>query len=287
MSTLSMLVIVTGSPDDNAAVAIAADLAKRHASRAVVVNAFESFPVGAMAVPAFSGGIYAREMWTAVRDHAETVERAIETLVEEEVHRFGLSQSPGDDASMIIAASAATTHATLMRELPLVDLAVVGQSCVAEAGSWIGALGEVLMEARTPVLLARGEASIAGRSAAVAWDGSFQAARAVRAALPLLKGASEVAIVQDREGLDVSPGGPANPDRLRSYLRRHGVTIETVLEAQGRRIGPAILEAASKFGAALLVAGAYRHARLQEAIVGGVTRTLLKLDAGPHLLISH
>jgi nucleotide-binding universal stress UspA family protein len=289
MSNLSILVIATGSPDDKAAVAVAADLAGRHASRAVVVNTFENFPAGAMAVPVFSGGIYAREMWTAARDQAQAVELEIEAMVERGVRSFGLSRSPDNDASMAMAMAtpAATSRATLMRELPLADLAIVGQSCVAEAGSWIGPLGEALMEARTPVFLARSGVSTAGRSAAVAWDGGFQAARAVRAALPLLKDASAVAIVQDREGLDVSPGAPADPDRLRNYLRRHGVAVETVLEAHGRKVGPAILEAADKFGAALLVAGAYRHARLQEAIVGGVTRTFLKLDSGPHLLISH
>jgi nucleotide-binding universal stress UspA family protein len=287
MSILSLLVTVTGASDDKAAMAVVADLAKRHGSRAVVVNTFEEFPVGAITAPAFSGGVYAREMWTAVRDHAVAVQREVAGLVEQEIRLFGLSPNPGDSASMVMAKPAGTARATLMRELPLADLAVVGQSCVAEAGTWIGPLGEALMEARTPVYLARDGISTAGRPAAVAWDGGFQAARAVRAALPLLKDASAVAIVQDREGLDVSPGAPADPGRLRDYLARHGVAIETVLEAKGRRIGPAILDAAGAFGAALLVAGAYRHARLQEAIVGGVTRTFLKFDEGPHLLISH
>ena len=286
MSILSVLAAVTGAPDDEFAVAIAADLARRHASPAVVVNTFEDFPAGAP-VPAFSGGVYARDMWTAFRERADAVEREIEALVAREAHRFALSRYAGGGPSLVIAAPAQTSRATLMRELTLADLAVVAQSCVAEAGSWVGPLGEALMEARTPVFLARSGNSTAGRSAVVAWDGGFQSARAVRAALPLLKEASEVAIVQDREELDVSPGAAANPDRLRDYLTTHGVAVETVLEAKGRKIGQAILDAAREFGAALLVAGAYRHARLQEAIVGGATRTFLRDDTGPHLLLSH
>lgn len=285
MSILSVLAAVTGAPDDEYAVAIAADLARRHASPAVVVNTFEDFPAG-VPVPAFAGGVYAHDIWTAFRERADSVEREIGALVAREAHRFGLSRYAGG-ASMVIAAPAQTSRAALMRELTLADLAVVAQSCVAEAGSWVGPLGEALMEARTPVFLARSGTSTAGRSAVVAWDGGFQSARAVRAALPLLKEASEVAIVQDREGLDVSPGAPANPDRLRDYLTTHGVAVETVLEAKGRKVGPAILDAAREFGAALLVAGAYRHARLQEAIVGGATRTFLRNDTGPHLLLSH
>lgn len=285
MSILSVLAAVTGAPDDEFAVAIAADLAKRHASSAVVVNTFEDFPAGAP-VPAFSGGAYAREVWTAFRERADSVEREIVALVDKEAENFGLSRS-GGVGSMVLAATAETSRAALMRELTVADLAVVAQSCVAEAGSWVGPLGEALMDARTPVFLARSRESTAGRSAVVAWDGGFQCARAVRSALPLLKDSSHVAIVQDTDGLDVSAGAPANPERLREYLTTHGVTVETVLAAKGRKVGPAILDAARGFGAALLVAGAYRHARIQEAIIGGATRTFLRDDTGPHLLISH
>lgn len=285
MSILSVLAAVSGASDDEYAVVIAADLSRRHASSAVVVNTFEDFPIGAP-VPTFGGGAYAREMWTTVRERGDFVEREIVALVAREADRFGLSRCAGG-GSMVMAAPAETSRDALMRELTLADLAVVAQFYVADAGSWLGPLGEALMEARTPVFLARSGVSTTGRSAVVAWDGGFQAARAVRAALPLLRDTSKVAIVQDPDGLDVSANAPANPDRLRNYLTTHGVTVEAVLEAKGRKVGPAILDAARDFGAALLVAGAYRHARLQEAIVGGATRTFLRDGAGPHLLLSH
>lgn len=143
------------------------------------------------------------------------------------------------------------------------------------------------MEAQSPVFVARGDATAAGRPAVVAWDGSLQAARAARAAIPLLRDASKVAILQDPDEIDVSPGGQADPARLQRYLAARGVATETVVEVRGRQVGRALLDAAADFGAALLVAGAYGHSRLGEAIFGGATRTMLEAKSGPHLLVSH
>ena len=39
--------------------------------------------------------------------------------------------------------------------------------------------------------------------------------------------------------------------------------------------------------AGLLVAGAYGHSRLREAVFGGATRTFLTSSVGPHLFLAH
>ena len=49
---------------------------------------------------------------------------------------------------------------------------------------------------------------------------------------------------------------------------------------------PALLHAAERAGAEILVAGAFGHPRLQEFIFGGTTRTLLNSDR-PSLFLSH
>lgn len=59
------------------------------------------------------------------------------------------------------------------------------------------------------------------------------------------------------------------------------------MQVRGAKVGPALLDAAQAFGAALLVAGAYRHSRLAEALFGGATRAFLEARDGPHLLIAH
>ena len=62
---------------------------------------------------------------------------------------------------------------------------------------------------------------------------------------------------------------------VQGWLSRHGVTAScSVIPLTGSV--PAQLEAlASKQGADLVVAGAYRHNRWRELILGGVTRALI------------
>jgi len=283
MHSLSILVAVAGAPDGEDAIAVAADLAYRHASTAVVVNLFAPVPMVA-AAPGFAGGVMSPQVWQALEEREDAIKIKVAALVGHESERFGLG---GDAGRMIVALPRETPWASLTYELPLVDLVVAAQSSVTGEGPWNGALSQALMEARAPVYIARDMVSAAGRPAAVAWDGGFEAARAVRAALPLLRDASEVAILQDPEGLDTSDGARADPRRLMEFLSLHGVATQTVLEAHGRKIGPALLAAAKTFNAALLVSGAFRHSRLEEAIFGGATRALLAEADGPHLLIAH
>jgi nucleotide-binding universal stress UspA family protein len=51
--------------------------------------------------------------------------------------------------------------------------------------------------------------------------------------------------------------------------------------------GTALVQAASRLKAGLIVAGAWGHTRLREAVFGGATRTLLDAVNGPSLLLAH
>jgi nucleotide-binding universal stress UspA family protein len=285
MSALSILVAATGAPDDEAAIAVAADLAKSHESVAVVVT-FAPLPIG-VAMPAFAGAGAAPMVWRGIEDRQEAIAARVEAVVGEQARRFGLARRRGAGGALVKAAARDSGWATLMGELPLADFTIVAQSSVAGEGPWTGPLGEALMEARSPVYVARDGESSAGRPAAIAWDGSPEAGRAIRAALPLLKQASEVAILQDPDGLDTDNDAGADPDRVNRYLLAHDVAAGAVIRVRGRRIGPTLVQAATAFGAGLLVSGAYRHSRLGEAIFGGATRSFLTNAEGPHLLISH
>jgi nucleotide-binding universal stress UspA family protein len=285
MSELSILALAAGRPDDAFALAIAADLAKRHASAVTVVNAFEAL-APAMA-PMYAGVAVRTAAWRTAMEEEGRVRQAIETEVRRQAERFGLALDVGVDGAIIIAPRGATAWETVMRELPLADIVVIGHSSASLVGSFGGPFGEALMEAKAPVFVARGETPSAGRPAAVAWDGSLQAARAVRAAIPLLKDASRVAILQNPDELDLSPGAQCDPARLEHYLKARGVAADATIEVRGRDIGQALLKAAADVGASLLVAGAYGHSRLGEALFGGATRTMLGAKTGPHLIVSH
>jgi len=285
MQQLSILAIVGGAPDDEDAIWVAADLAHRHRSMAIVANTFVAVAPRVMA-PAYAGPIIAPEVWQALADRENAVRRNIADLVEHQARAFDLPAQSADGGSLRLVEPAPAAWQTLRRELPLVDLVVVGQS-IAEDEPWTGELGEALMEARAPIYVARSARTAAAQPAAIAWDGSLEAGRAVRAALPLLKNASAIAILQDPVGIDAGDGGAADPERLRAYLSMHGMVVETVIAVREAKAGPALLKAAHAYGAALLVAGAYRHSRFVEALFGGATRSFLGAGEGPHLLIAH
>jgi nucleotide-binding universal stress UspA family protein len=116
----------------------------------------------------------------------------------------------------------------------------------------------------------------------IAWNGSPEAAAAVHAALPLLKRAARVVLLEVEEKLTAYPR-----DLVARYLSRHGVHVEILqrLPVEGR-IGVAIVEAALDEEAGLVVMGAYGHSRLREFLLGGVTRALIHNSPLP-LLLAH
>ncbi len=285
MTELSLLAVVSDAPDDEAAVAVAADIAVRHQSRAGVI-AVLSTPV-ALATPIFAGAVVSPQTWYALDAEQKAIEAKIEALIARYSPGHPASTKPELHADLFHIRTKDGGAAALMAELALVDLLFIAQSNVTGEGPWNGALGEALMDARTPVYVARDTRSAAGRPAAIAWDGSLEAGRAVRAAAPLLRDAAWVAVLQVPARLDTSPGAPADPKRVTAYLSRHGVDVKDVIRVDGPKIGRALLTAAKGCDAGLLVAGAYQHSRLQEALFGGATRDLLGDAQGPHLLIAH
>lgn len=113
----------------------------------------------------------------------------------------------------------------------------------------------------------------------VTWDGQAEANEAMRAALPLLKRAFGVTLLQIN-GLE----GPLAMDDAVSYLARHGVNCGAFTHSTSGHVADAILERAMAEGAGLVVMGAYSHGRLREAIFGGVTQRILQRSDLPLFL---
>lgn len=123
------------------------------------------------------------------------------------------------------------------------------------------------------------------RTALVAWKESREAARALSAALPLLRRADQVHVVMWSDS--PSPHSPAEAAPLLACLQRHGVVAE--VHPQGpatSQLGDHLLSLAADLGADLLVMGCYGHARIREWVTGGVTRTVLRSMTLP-VLMSH
>ena len=160
------------------------------------------------------------------------------------------------------------------------DLTVVGQ---ADSGTTRtmptpSNLAElVALSAAGPVMIVphAGVRSAPGKTVLLCWKDTREAARAVSAALPLLKSAEKVIAlaVGERE----STSGHAKPGaELALWLARHGVKVTVRRDAAiGGDVGALILSCAADQGVDLIVMGIYGRSRLRELVLGGVSRTLL------------
>lgn len=145
--------------------------------------------------------------------------------------------------------------------------------------------GDVAIHARPPVLVLPGTATgfDVSAPAMVAWNGSPEAANALKAALPLLRLASTVTVVAVEE----SDAESLPPIEACEYLSRHGVKAEFREVSPGQRgVAEALLAERERCGAGYIVMGAYGHSRFREIILGGVTRHMLRHCRVP-LLLSH
>ena len=148
--------------------------------------------------------------------------------------------------------------------------------------------------AGVPCLVVRESAAPAPPSlncVAIAWNGSPEALRAVRAALPILQLAQRVFVlstpVPARDG-DRAAGVLCEPEfSLASHLERHRVAAQAIaLDAAQRPIEEAILLGAAHVGADLLVMGAFGSSRTHAHDARGVTHYILE-HGGLPLLLQH
>lgn len=138
------------------------------------------------------------------------------------------------------------------------------------------------LESGRPVLVIpyAGRFPTVGNNVVIAWKERRESARAVFDALPLLKSAKNVHILQVNEDDDDAP-----ESAIAEALARHGIkpavrrSIVTDLS-----VGDEILSRLTDLGADLLVMGAYGHSRMRELVFGGVTRHIAHHMTVPTLL---
>lgn len=134
-------------------------------------------------------------------------------------------------------------------------------------------IAELLVETSTPVLALPPERRPMNfdKAAVIAWDGSRTAARALRAAVPLLRGFASVHVVTVRKNADTE----FPPTDALHYLARHDIHAEYRDVAVQGSIEETLAREVARSDAQLLVMGAFGHSRLREFLTGGVTRYFL------------
>jgi nucleotide-binding universal stress UspA family protein len=116
----------------------------------------------------------------------------------------------------------------------------------------------------------------------VAWNGSREAARAVRDAIPLIEavGTAEVMVIDPPNGQEIGAD-------IARALSSHGIKVDVHERlSNDAEIGDLLLKEARVSGADLLVMGAYGHSRLREWVLGGATEEVLEKAKIP-VLLSH
>jgi nucleotide-binding universal stress UspA family protein len=143
-----------------------------------------------------------------------------------------------------------------------------------------------LFESGRPLIVVPPEIKMfSARHILVAWDGSSKATRALFDALPILRVAETIEVIQvegEKDLTNIVPGSA-----LAAHLLSHNVKIVAkTIGARDGDVAEVLRRYASRFGVDLIVMGGYAHARIRELILGGVTQSLLRNCPVP-LFLSH
>ena len=171
------------------------------------------------------------------------------------------------------------------------DLLVLGQRDPAapSPGSMpSGFVESVLIGTGKPALILpfAGRFEATGRDVLIGWNETPQAARALTAALPWLRSARRVHVL---EVTDEPAQDCAGELDIAQYLQLHGI----VSALQRHRAPPApvpgdagelLLSFANEVGAGLLVMGCYGHNLAREFMLGGASRSVLQAMTLPVLM---
>lgn len=278
MPIRKILLTLAGSPADEAALGTALTVARLWNTHVVALHVrADPRDVAPLAGEGLSGAMI-EEMMEATEREGDSRTRAAREMFERSVSAEGIALSlprlQGEQPSASFATVTGHEEEVAAYQARLADLTIVPCPASKDGASSADVLHAVLFDSGRPVLLASAKKpeTIGGR-VCVAWNGTAEAASVVQAALPWLKRAATVRILQ-AEGYQRR--GPAAAE-LALYLGLHGIEPEIIsFEPVERSIGAGLLAAAHNFGADLLCMGAYSHSRLRQLILGGVTRYILE-----------
>jgi nucleotide-binding universal stress UspA family protein len=147
-------------------------------------------------------------------------------------------------------------------------------------------VSDLVMRMGRPVLIVPADVdALKLERVVVAWKDTREARRAALDALPLLKVAGHVTVVEiaPKDGLAAAR---RRLDDVAAWLKRHGVIAEPLAVAATGEDADQLAQFVQERQADLMVAGAYGHSRLREWVLGGVTHDLL-MSAACCSLVSH
>lgn len=212
--------------------------------------------------------------------HASALERAQGALAVFEVEAKAAEVKY---RSRALGASFAEAAAAVVANARLCDLAIVSQPDPDRQTPDNLLPQTMLLQIGGPLLVVPYifHGALTARRIGICWDGSRLAARALRDAMPLISASDVLTVLTVNEPASAE----ASTDRLLARLASLGFPAKAIaLQADHSRIQSMILSAAGDEGLDLLVMGGYGHSRLQEVVLGGVTRDMFRSMTVPTLM---
>lgn len=243
--------------------------ARLHAVYSIAVDPIYFYAYSDAAIPDnLVEDFHAREL-----DRAEEVRTAFEASVAQKKVKHTWTQEERPDLDL------------LFDKLFYADLAIIGQPS-SDVGYYTSKyfVNTTVIGSGVPVLVIPkgGWPHAIGDRILIGWSEKREATRALNDAMPLLRKAIsvDVATVSD-------DGDNGEADRCCQRLRDNDISADAHhLAAARHEEGGSLLALADKCHSNLIVMGAWGHTRIQEAVLGGVTRTVLNETNRP-VLLSH
>ena len=175
----------------------------------------------------------------------------------------------------------------IVREACSADILVTG---VAPSDFYEGpnavTAGEIIMQVGRPVIVVPNAIkNFKLDNILVAWKDTREARRAIADALPILKLATQVTVIEICAESEME----AANERLAkviAWLEKHGIKAKPVVSFSVDTDATQLIALSQQHGADIVVAGAYGHSRLRQWVLGGVTNDLLQ-RADLCALLSH
>lgn len=262
------LLHVADDPGQEARLEAASAVVQTFGAHLTVVQAM---PYGAFVMTDPFGGVHPSiALLSEVESQQEAARAVIEARLLEKNIAFEWVRESGPPAAVLLDHSRLT------------DLIILSHGSGGD--QTLDLVGDLSVHARAPILsvpYSSGRLRFTG-TAVIAWNGSFEAAQALRLSLPLLRRASRIEIIT------VAGGRPGfSIAEAKAYLSHHGLVSDTVEWQRGSEpVSERLLRAFDDGRADYAVIGAYGHSRLRERILGGVTREMLLRSPIP-LLLAH
>ena len=215
-------------------------------------------------VDAYGGTFASAEIVEALEQQAASVRRQLEAHLEKE------------DVSWSYEVTTSPTLPELLRNAAFADVFFIGRQPEWHEYSRTGTglLGALICNTRAPLCIpGDGRRSFDPfGTAIIAWNGSIEAANAVRSSIGLLRMARKVRVVRYVDKKEATFPDTA----LMEYLSRHGIHADLEAHLAKKGAGEDLVDVAKRAGAEYIVMGAYSHTRAGEFLFGGVTRDFLR-----------